>query len=458
MSKMLLLAALAFPSFALAQPADQAAALRDAALNGDTLAWDITEGLTTEVGQRLAGTEAEARARDWAVRRLTALGFSNVHVEPFDMPVWVRGEERAAIVSPFPQNLVVTALGNSGATPADGIEAEVVGFGSVAELEAAPDAAVRGKIVFINHNMHPTQDGSGYGVFGAPRRQGPTIASRKGAAAIVVRSIGTDHHRNPHTGVQNFAEGVRPIPAGALSVPDAEQVQRILDRGQTIRMRLVMTPRQTGIHQSGNVVAEVPGSDPDAGIIVIGGHLDSWDLATGAIDDASGVAITAAAAHRVMQAGQPRRTIRVVWFGAEEQGGFGGRHYFETHRNEHVVLVGESDLGADRVWRTQQNFAPANADLAARIRAALTPLGIVPADGRAKAGADLGPWAQAGVAAVDLDQDATRYFDYHHSPDDTLDKVDLDQLRQNVAAWTAWLAIAANAPEAIEPVGAESRR
>jgi len=460
MRKILLVASLAaLPSPALSQPPqpDPAAALRDAALSGDNLAWEITEGLTTEVGQRLAGTEAEARARAWAVRRLTELGFSNVHIEPFDMPVWVRGEERAEIVSPFPQSLVVTALGNSGATPAGGIEAEVVGFQSVAELEAAPDAAVRGKIVFINHAMLPTQDGSGYGVFGAPRRQGPTIASRKGAAAIVVRSIGTDHHRNPHTGVQYFADGVRPIPAGALSVPDAEQLQRMLDRGQPIRMRLTMTPRQTGVHQSGNVIADIPGSDPSAGMIIVGGHLDSWDLGTGAIDDASGVAIVTAAAHRIMQAGQPRRTIRIVWFGAEEQGGLGGRALFEAHHGrDHVVAVGESDFGADHVWRVQHNLAPQNEALGARIRALLMPLGIVPGAGRASAGEDLGPWARAGVAAIDLDQDGTRYFDYHHSPDDTLDKIDPAQLRQNVAAWTAWLAVLANAPEEIggvPPVG-----
>src|SRR3954462_11550261 len=157
MKKLILLAA-ALPSLATAQPiADRAAVLRDAALQSDTVAWDLVEGLTTEVGQRLAGTEAEARARDWAVRRLTALGFSNIHIEPFDMPVWVRGEEHAEIVSPFPQRLVLTALGNSGATPAEGITAEIVGFNSVAELEGAPDSAVRGRIVFIDHHMMPTQ-------------------------------------------------------------------------------------------------------------------------------------------------------------------------------------------------------------------------------------------------------------------------------------------------------------
>jgi hypothetical protein len=459
---------LALPSLAFAQPARPPAAdalsstaerLRDEALHGDTLAWDLLEGLTTEVGPRLAGTEAEERARQWAVRRLSALGFSNVHVEPFEMNVWVRGEERVEIVSPFPQPMAVTALGNSGATAERGLEAEVVGFDSVAALEAAPDAMVRGRIVFVTHAMTPTQDGSSYGQFGAPRRQGPSIASRKGAAAIVVRSIGTDYHRNPHTGVQIFAQGVRPIPAGALSIPDAEQLQRILARansqGRPVRMRLVLTPRNIGRRTSGSVVAEVPGSDTAAGVVLIGGHLDSWDLGTGAVDNAAGVAITTAAAHRIMQAGRPRRTIRVVLFGAEEVGGFGGENIFARYRTDgNVVLVGESDFGADRVWRVNFALAPANAALADRVAALLAPLGIVRGQDRANAGADLGNWVNAGTAAIDLGQDGTRYFDYHHTPDDTLDKVDPAQLRQNVAAWTAMLAAVANAPEAIEPAPA----
>jgi carboxypeptidase Q len=466
MRKPLLALAAALPAFILSPAAaipppplpDSAVALRDAALAGDTVAWDIVEGLTTEVGQRMAGTEAEERGRQWAVRKLTTLGFSNVHIEPFDMPVWVRGEERAEIVSPFPQQLVVTALGNSGATPAAGIEAQVIGFDSVAELEAAPDAIVQGRIVFIDHHMMPTQDGSGYGQFGAPRRRGPTIASRKGALAIVVRSIGTDHHRNPHTGVQTFADGARPIPAGALSVPDAEQLQRVLAHagalGQPVRMRLVMTPRNIGIRRSGNVIADVPGTDPSAGMIVVGGHLDSWDLGTGAIDNAAGVAITTAAAHRLMQAGPHRRTIRVVLFGAEEPGGLGGQSLYDHHHaGDNVVLVGESDFGADRVWRVNPTLAPANSALGDRIAGLLAPLGILRGTGRANAGTDLGPWAEAGVAAVDLNQDGTRYFDWHHTPDDTLDKIDLAQLRQNVAAWTVLLAAVADAPEAIERPG-----
>lgn len=445
-----------------ANAAADTAAMRDDALRNDTLAWQLVEDLTTEVGPRLAGTEAEARARTWAAARLRALGFSNVRIETFDLPVWVRGEERAEILAPFPQPLVLTALGNSGATPAEGIEAEVVGYDSMDAFRAAPAGDVRGKIVFVSHNMQANQDGSGYGPFGAPRRDGPTLASQRGAAAILVRSIGTDYHRNPHTGVQNFADGAAPIPAAALSIPDAEQMQRILTRSAArnvpVRVKLILTPRQIGTRQSGNVIAEVPGSDPAAGAILIGGHLDSWDMGTGAIDNAAGVAITTAAAHRIMRAGQPRRTIRVVLFGSEEVGLFGGTAYFERHRAANdVVMVAESDFGADRIWRAAFNFAPGNQDLQRRVAAALSPLGIVPNRAPAGAGADLGAWARSGVAAIDLNQDGTRYFDYHHTPDDTLDKIDPAQLRQNVAVWTAMLSIVANAPERIEPVPAAPR-
>ncbi len=430
--------------------------LRDEALARDDVAWEILEGLTTEVGQRLAGTEAEARGRAWMAERLRALGFSNVRIETFRMPVWVRGEERGEIVSPFPQLLALTALGNSGATPAGGLAAQVVGFDDFAALEAAPESEVRGRIVFVSHAMAPTQDGSGYGYFGAARRQGPSVASRKGAAAIVIRSIGTDYHRNPHTGVQIWAEGVRPIPAAALSIPDAEQLQRMLRRadsqGRPVRMRLTLTPRNLGMRESGNVIGEVPGTDPTAGIVLIGGHLDSWDLGTGAIDNAAGVAITTAAAKRIMDAGRPRRTIRVVLFGAEEVGGNGSEAYLAAHVDDPIVLVSESDFGADRIWRVNMSFAPADTALADRVAALLAPLGIVRGRDPANAGADLGAWAQRGVAAIDLRQDGRRYFDYHHTPDDTLDKVDPAQLRQNVAAWTAMLAEVANAPEPIVPV------
>jgi carboxypeptidase Q len=417
------------------------AALRDQALEGDHYAWDISEGLTTEVGQRLAATEAEARARDWAVRRLTEMGFANVHVEPFAMPVWTRGAESAEIVAPFPQKLTVAALGYSGSTGPQGITGQIVYFDSVDALRLAPDGAVRGKIVFIDHHMMPAQDGSGYGQFGAPRRQGPTIASLKGAIGIVIRSIGTDHHRNPHTGVQYFTDGAAPIPAGALTVPDAEQLVRILKRGQPVTMHLTLVSQRSEAGQSGNIIAEVPGRDPRAPVLLVGGHLDSWDQGTGAIDDASGVAIVTAAAKHIMDAGRPLRTIRIVWFGAEEPGGLGGRAYAEAHGKERYAIAGESDFGADRIWRFSSQLSKSDPAAYGQLAAALAPLGITKNDEGATDGTDVEPIIDAGAPWISLNQDGIRYFDYHHTPDDTLDKIDPAQLRQNVAAWTAALAV-----------------
>ena len=427
------------------------AALRDAALK-DTVAYDIVEGMTTEIGPRLAGTEAEARARAWSVTKLKALGFKNVRIETYQMPVWVRGEETAQILSPFPQTLKLTALGNSGATPAAGLTAQVVVFKTYSEMVAAPAGSLAGKIVYVGNAMEPTQDGSSYGAYGPARFVGPAMAASRGAAAIVIRSIGTDHHRNPHTGTTNFPAGVTPIPAAALSVPDAELIERMAERGKPITLKLVLTPRQTGVHESGNVIAEVPGTDPKAGIVLVGGHLDSWDLGTGAIDDASGVAITAAAAKRILDGPRPRRTIRVVWFGAEEVGGLGGKAYAEAHRGERHATAGESDFGADRVWRFETNLPDTAKPVADRLASALAPLGISRGTGLGGDGTDVGPTMALGVAAIDLNQSGTRYFDTHHTPDDTLDRIDPAQLQQNVAAWTTMLAIVANAPEEIGSV------
>jgi carboxypeptidase Q len=436
-------------------PPDKVAALRDAALKDDQYAWDITESLTTEVGPRLAGTEAEARARDWSVRKLTAMGFANVRVETFDMPVWVRGRESAEILAPFPQPMVIAALGNSASTGPGGLTGEIIAFDNIDALRAAPDEAVRGKIVFIDHSMPANQDGSGYGQFGAPRRQGPTLASKKGAAAIVIRSIGTDHHRNPHTGVMTFNEGTTPIPAGALPNPDADQLLRILKRGQPVRMKIVLESRNLGTRQSGNVIAEVPGRDPSLPPILVSGHLDSWDQGTGAVDDASGVAIAAASAKRIMDAGRPLRTIRIVWFGAEEVGLFGGLDYRARHGKEpHYALI-ESDFGADRIWKVESKLGDARKAEAEAIGKALAPLGIVTGSFTEADGSDIGPMLADGHPGVGLSQDGTRYFDLHHTPDDTLDKVDPAQLRQNVAAWTTVLAILSGGIE--EPKGRKRR-
>lgn len=456
MNKRLLLAAvaaLALPLPSLAQTVPDIAKLRDAVLKDDTAAWDIVEGLTTEIGQRLAATEAEARARAWAVKKLTALGFQNVHIETYRMPLWVRGAETAEVVGPSAQKLTITALGNSGTTGPGGVDAEVVYFPTLADLQAATAGSLKGKIAFVSHSMTATQDGSQYGYYGAVRRAAPNLAASKGAAAILIRSIGTDYHRNPHTGVTNWAKGVTPIAAAALSVPDSEQLERLLKRGP-VRLKLLITPQFKGEAESGNVIADVPGSDPSAGIVLIGGHLDSWDLGTGAIDDGAGVAITTAAAMRVRTFGQPKRTIRVVWFGAEEPGGFGGEAYAKAHAKERHVLAMESDFGADRVWKFETSLPDAAKPIADRLATALAPLGISRGRGAAHGGTDVGPVIQTGVGGVDLSQSGLRYFDYHHTPDDTLDKIDPTQLRQNVAAWATMLAIVANAPEDIGPVPA----
>ncbi|WP_265570719.1 M20/M25/M40 family metallo-hydrolase [Sphingomicrobium nitratireducens] len=443
-----LLAAAAIPSLAAAQQTmpppvivdREVAALRDAALEDD-YAWDIVEALTTEVGPRLAATEAEARARAWSVAKLKAMGFANVRVEEFTMPRWTRGSESAHVLSPFPQPLAVTALGNSGSTGAAGVTGDIVAFSSIDELRVAPDEAVKGKIVFVDHAMAPTQDGSSYGPGGAPRRQAPTLASQKGALAVIVRSAGTDHHRHPHTGTMAFADGAKPIPAGALSVVDAEQLVRILERGRPVRLHLVLENERVEGQTSGNVIAEVPGRDPSLAPILVAGHLDSWDLGTGAIDDGAGVAIAAAAAKRIMDAGRPLRTIRIVWFGAEEPGLFGGRDYLARHGSEDHYAALESDFGADRIFRIDSKLGEARVEEARMLAAAVAPLGVVTGAFDRAEGSDISPLLNAGTPGVGLSQDGMRYFDYHHTADDTLDKIDPEALRQNVAAWTAVLAI-----------------
>ncbi len=430
-------------------PVDPAVtALRERALHDDT-AFAIVESLTTEVGPRMDGSEAEARARVWAVAKLKALGFANVHVEPFELPVWQRGAESAAVVSPYPQPLRIVGLGTSAPTPVGGLTLPVAYFASYADLARAPAGSLKGKIAFVSNAMQPTQDGSSYGIEGNARFTGPSVAATKGAAAIVIRSIGTDHGRGPHAGATTFAPGVAPIPAAALSIADAENLERMIRLGKPVVLHLDLDDHQVGIRTSGNVVAEVSGTDLAAGVIVIGGHLDSWDLGTGAIDDGAGIAITAAAARQVMAGGRHRRTIRVVWFGDEETGGFGGHAYARAHAGEAFALAAESDFGADRVWRFATDFPDAAGPVGDRIEAALRPLGIGRGAGPVHGGTDVDPLIALGSAAIDLNQSGMRYFDYHHTPEDTLDRIDPEQLRQNVAAWAAMLAIVADAPEAM---------
>tara|TARA_R110000782_G_scaffold78276_9_gene155721 strand:- start:157667 stop:158998 length:1332 start_codon:yes stop_codon:yes gene_type:complete len=412
---------------------------------GQGVAWDIVSGLTTEIGPRLAGSPAEARAREWAKAKLESLGFTHVAIEPFAMRGYVRGEDRAMLTAPYEQPLAITALGYSAPTPDKGIAGELVYFPTLDALKAAPEASLKGKIAYVDHAMKANQDGSGYRAYGNVRRQGPGIAAQKGALGIVIRSVGTDSHRNPHAGATNFPERVKPIPSGAVSNPDADLIARVAASGKPMRIALTLTGAARDDMPSGNVIADLPGRDPSLPLILVGCHLDSWDLGTGAIDDAAGCAIVTAAALRAQQGGQALRTIRVLWAGSEELGGFGGEVYAKDHGDEPHALAMESDFGADRVWKVSMKFSPDNVALKDRIIAALGPMGIVYDDSAPFAGTDVEPIAdKQKLAVVGLGQDGTRYFDLHHTPDDTLDKVDPAMLEQNVAAWTEVLKIVAN--------------
>ncbi len=426
------------------------------ALESDAIAWDFVEGVTTEVGPRQAGTEAETRGREWAVKWLNEHGFANVADEPFEMNTWVPGDTaRARVTAPFAQDMVILPLGNSVATPEGGMEAEVVFFRTVDDLRAAPEGSLTGKIAYISHQMRRAQDGSHYGFAGPARWVASGIAASKGAVATVIKSVGTDLHRNPHTGGTSWPEGVTPTPAGALSLPDAENLERMFERanGRAITMSIEMNPERIGMTISGNVVGEIVGRNPSLPPVLLACHLDSWWNAPGAFDDGAGCGIIAAAALTVQKSGQPLRTIRVLLAGAEEVGLFGSSAYSAAHIDEPIAVGIESDFGADRVWRFESNFREDNPDLHARIASAVAQFGVANSTIRASGGADLNIVRDQGGAIIDLQQDGTRYFDLHHTPDDTLDKIDLVQLRQNVAVWTIVAGILANESTSIQTGG-----
>ena len=419
-----------------------AAQLREQAL-ADKTAWQVVESLTTEVGPRLAGSEADARAVAWAKAKFEALGYDKVWTEPVTFPKWERRSERADVLGAHAQPLTLTALGGS---PGGTVEAEVVRFADLAALEAAPDGSLSNKIAFIDYRMERARDGSGYGPGSRVRSSGPSAAIRKGAIAFLMRSAGTDSHRNPHTGITRFDDGLTPVPSAALSVPDAEQLARLVALGP-VRVRLALDCGWNGETTSHNVIGEIKGRGKRDEVVVIGGHLDSWDLGTGAVDDGAGVAITMAAGHLIGKLKQrPARTIRVIAFANEEQGLYGGKAYGEKYADavaKHQIAA-ESDFGAGRIYAFNTS-APAHAQAAeAQIAEALKPLGIEPSD-KGGPGPDVGPIATRGAAWGWLAQDGSDYFDLHHTPDDTLDKIDPQALAQNTAAYAVFAYLAAAA-------------
>ena len=422
---------------------DEAKALIAQSFQSD-LGYQIIESLTTEVGQRLAGTEAEARARDWGVAKFKQLGFKNVRIEPFQVDHWERHSEHAEITSPFPQKLMITALGGSIATDSAGIVGQVVRFENLQALKDAPMKGLKGKIVFVDEYMTRTQDGSGYGVAVKKRSGAAVEAGKRGAAAALIRSVGTGHHRFPHTGQMTYDQNVVKVPIAALSAPDADQLHRALGRGD-VEVKLQIDVQSYGKSQSGNVIAEIPGVTDE--IVIIGAHLDSWDLGTGAVDDGAGIGITVGAAKLILDMNKkPKRTIRIVMFGAEEVGLVGAIAYAKEHANEldrHVVGT-ESDFGAGKVWRFDTNFAESKLYKAKEIHKVLEPLGIALGSNNASGGPDMGPLRMLGMPVVTLKQNGWDYFDLHHTPNDTFDKISADDIAQNVAAYAAFVWMAAN--------------
>lgn len=417
--------------------------LREAAL-ADDRAWSIVESLVTEVGPRLAGSEAEARAREWAVRMLRENRFANIRVEPFTLPYWDAVREEAEIVSPARQRMVIAALGGSPSTPAEGLEAEVVRFPNMAALEAAPDRAVAGRIVFIDERMVRTQNGSSYGAAVRKRGACAPVAQAKGAVACLIRSVGTDTHRFAHQGGNSRQANGASLPAAALSPADADVLARLAARGP-VRVRLTIEADMRENAESGNVIAEIRGRERPEEIVLLAAHLDSWDHGYGAVDDGAGVAIVTAAARLIRDLPRrPRRTIRILLAGAEENGVHGGAAYARAHAGDAHIVAAESDFGAGRIYNFSTRFHEDALPHARAIQRALAPLGIILGDNAASGGADIGALRATGVPVVDLGQDGTYYFDYHHTANDTLDAVDPAALRQNVAAYAIFAYLVAD--------------
>jgi Zn-dependent M28 family amino/carboxypeptidase len=443
--------------------------VRDKAMAGDTVAMDWVRELTTRFGPRPAGSASEQAAAAWAAEKARALGLENVQVQTFPVVEWVRGPEKAELIAPSHQPIGAVALGESPPTPAAGIEAEIVMFDSLEALQAAPDGSLAGKIAVVNRPMVRMQDGSGYGPISRIRAAGPAEAAKKGAVAFMLRSAGTDNHRMGHTGTTRYVNGAVPIPAFALSIPDADQLARLSALGQPVRVRLFSGASLVTDTHSQNVIAEIKGSERPDEVVLLGCHLDSWDLGTGAIDDGAGCAITTAAVKLIQELPRrPKRTIRVVLFGSEEVaqptapfGARGGTAYATARAAEigKHIAAGESDFGADRIYSLNLPAGAQGGDFAKLVEPVLTPIGVLTtAQAAGHGGTDIGPTVEAGAPVFELNQDGTKYFDIHHTADDTLDKIDPAQLNQNVAAWSAlvWLmadsdvdfrALAAQAPK-----------
>jgi len=465
---------------------DHARELIQQALVSD-VAWRLLQELAVGIGPRPAGSEGDRRAVAWAQGALRELGLQQVRTQAMELKVWQRGQGSARLLGRSlsdasgpgqlgaPRDLVMAALGNSISTPEGGVEAEVAWYPSLAALMEEPADPARsranGRIVFIDQRTERARDGSGYGRSVGARLNGPVEAARRGAVAFGLRSVGTsggaaplgaptdaprDAQRIAHTGATRYDLRVRPIPAFAVSVPDADVMAARVAQGEALRMRVQMDNRSDVPAITHNVMGEVPGTDLAHEVVLIGAHLDSWDLGQGAVDDGAGVAIVSAAAGLMARASarlRPRRTIRVVLFANEENGFDGAIAYGQAFAQVPHQMVAESDFGGGRIYRLSSRVQPAALPLVAQMAEVLKPLGVEPGDNQGNPGPDAAflmrnhRWP--GLA---LSQDGTRYFDVHHTERDTIDQVDPVDLQQNVAAWAATAWLAAQAPMSFSPV------
>lgn len=392
------------------------------------------------IGPRLSGSPQDRAAREWAVATMLADGLQNVRQEPVQVPHWVRGPEDARLLLPSRRRLAITALGLSVGTSADGLEADVVVVSSFENLEALTDREVEGKIVLFNYPMRRTSRSmAGYSEAVAYRSGGPSAAARKGAVACLVRSVGTGPAGNLHTGMTSYEEGVEKIPAAALTIADAGTLARLYERGDQVRIRIMLGARTLADTEGGNVIGEIVGREKPDEFVVIGGHLDSWDLGTGAHDDAAGCIEAMEAARILLELDlRPRRTIRVVLFASEELGSLsGGNGYVRTHLSEagrHVAAI-ESDGGAGPLigfsagGTTEEGY-----DIIRQILTLLEPAGTDELRAGGGGGPDIGPLGGEGVPVLGLWADTTLYFDYHHSEEDVVDNVDPALLADGTAA------------------------
>jgi carboxypeptidase Q len=400
---------------------------------------DTVRSLTDGVGPRLSGSSGDAAAVAWALAAMKAQGFTNVRAEPVTVPHWERGEESGALLGSQPQRLLLTALGGSVGTPAGGLEAEVVEVESLEAVDALGDRA-KGKIVFFWKVMERRPDGAGYGKTVPIRISGASRAAKVGAGGVLIRSVGTSDARFPHTGQVRYDEAAPKIPAAALAIPDADLLHRRLAAGEAVRVRFTLGCRWLPDATSANVVGEIRGREKPDEIVLLGGHLDSWDLGAGAVDDGAGCGIVLEAARLIgALPNRPRRTIRVVLFADEENGIAGGKAYAKAHASElerHVAAI-EADSGADQALGFSWNAGPDSEGLLREVATLLHGVGADAVTRRGDGGADIGSLKATGVPLFGLRNDVSRYFDIHHSADDTFDKIDPAKLNTGVAAVAA---------------------